>query len=63
MANTDRPPQVAEVHALARRIEATARRERDKDLARAGVLLRILMAVLADDDEAGAICEHEGRLH
>lgn len=62
MADIDQP-RVDEVHALARRLEARARRERDKDLARAGVLLRLLMAVIADDDQVAAIGEHERRLH
>jgi hypothetical protein len=41
-----------EVHKLARKLEARARRTHDRDLARAGTLLRILMAVMADGPAA-----------
>jgi hypothetical protein len=54
MADPEQAPRVAEVHALARRIEARARREKDKDLARAGVLLRVLLAVMSDGDQPPA---------
>ena len=62
-ADIEEAPQVAEVHALARKLEARARREHDSDLARAGVLLRLLMGIMADDDQDAAIRQHEGRLH
>jgi hypothetical protein len=56
-------PQVAELYALVRKLEARARREHDSDLARAGVLLRLLMGVIASDDQEAVIRQHEGRLH
>ena len=43
-----------EVQALARKLEVRARRTRDRDLARAGTLLRVLLAVSATAAEAVA---------
>jgi hypothetical protein len=62
-ADIKEAPQVAEVHALARKLEARARRDHDSDLARAGMLLRLLMGIIAVDDEDAVIRQHEGRLH
>jgi hypothetical protein len=62
-ADIKEAPRVAEVHALARKLEARARREHDSDLARAGMLLRLLMGVIADDEQEAVIRQHEGRLH
>jgi hypothetical protein len=61
----EEPARAAEVHALARRLEARARKERDTDLLRAGVLLRLLMAIMTDDGtEAGyRHCQDVGRVH
>jgi hypothetical protein len=65
MIPTDEPARAAEVHALARRLEARACRERDTDLLRAGVLLRLLMAIMSDDEAEASYrhCQDAGRLH
>jgi hypothetical protein len=47
-ADDAKPARAAEVHALARRIEARARRTRDKDLARVSALLRVLLSMMTD---------------
>jgi hypothetical protein len=61
----DEPARAAEVHALARRLEARARRTRDKDLQRAGMLLRLLMAIMSDDEAEADYrhCQDVGRVH
>jgi hypothetical protein len=57
-----------EVRALARKLEARARRTHDRDLARAGALLRVLMAIMAEPAPAAELpvetdhCDH-GRVH
>lgn len=65
MADPSKPVRADEVHALARRMEARARRTRDRDLARVGVLLRILLAIMTDDGAGAASdpCQDAGRLH
>jgi hypothetical protein len=42
--------KAAEVYALVRKLKVRARRTKDRDLARAGMLLRVLIAVITADE-------------
>jgi hypothetical protein len=69
MMATDKEARLKEVVALAKRLEARSRRENgDKDLLRAGTLLRILMTVMCQepDDHPAPVTDlacHRGRAH
>jgi len=54
---------ITEIHGLARRLESRARRERNKDLHRAGALLRLLMQVIKAEERAIPATVDRGRLH
>jgi hypothetical protein len=50
MTSDAKADRIQDVLALVKRLEARARRTKDKDLIRAGTLLRVLMTVMSERD-------------